>query len=120
MCTELFLALLYFFIIFLVNFFLYKLLKNYLENIFYLLKIKNIFTTYKNINDSLFVNLHLYTFKNINSRNLFKNFLLFSNSSDVIIIGNTYKTLNSKKKNNISKNFYFNLLEIQYLNKIID
>jgi hypothetical protein len=39
MCSEFILALVYFITIFVVNFFLYKLLRSYL-NIFYLVKIK--------------------------------------------------------------------------------
>ena len=47
MCSEFILALIYFTVIFVVNFFLSKLLKTYLNNILYILKIKNIFNLYK-------------------------------------------------------------------------
>jgi hypothetical protein len=47
MCSEFILALIYFTVIFTVNFFLSKLLKTYFNNILYLLKIKNIFNLYK-------------------------------------------------------------------------
>jgi hypothetical protein len=43
MCTELILAVIYFTIIFFVNFFLYKLLRNYINNIFILVKVKKEF-----------------------------------------------------------------------------
>jgi hypothetical protein len=46
MCIELILAIIYFITIFFVNYFLYKLLKNYFSNIFYLLKLKIIFKTF--------------------------------------------------------------------------
>jgi len=55
MCTELILAIIYFIIIFIVNLFLYKLLKNYFDNIKYLLKIKNIFSNIENKNENLLV-----------------------------------------------------------------
>ena len=43
MCIELLLAIIYFITIFIVNYFLYKLNKNYIMNIFYLLKLQNLF-----------------------------------------------------------------------------
>jgi hypothetical protein len=46
MCIELLLAIIYFITIFFVNYFLYKLLKNYLSNIFYLSKLKIVFKTF--------------------------------------------------------------------------
>ena len=60
MCTELFLAIIYFSTIFTVNFFLFKLLRTYTKRIMYLLKIQNIFKQ-KNIKSiETFVLLYLY------------------------------------------------------------
>ena len=43
MCTELILAFIYFFTIFVINYFILKLLKNNFSNICYLIKIEKIF-----------------------------------------------------------------------------
>jgi len=53
MCTEFLLAILYFMTIFVVNYFLAKLLKSYTTNIFYLLKLKNIFLSFKKSTNNL-------------------------------------------------------------------
>jgi hypothetical protein len=116
MCTELILAVLYFFILFFVNFFLYKLLKNYFQNILYLLKIKNIFTIYKN-QDLSFLSL-LYFSENLNYRILLKNSISLNDSKDIILIGNSYKFLQKRKNNDNSINYYLELLKQQYLSKI--
>ena len=63
MCTEFFLACLYFLILSLINFFLFKLLNIYLKNIFKLRKIKNISRIYPKIN--YFVNYTHIPIKNI-------------------------------------------------------
>ena len=46
MCTEFFLAFIYFLAIIIVNYFLYKLIITYVKNISYLWKISNIFKEY--------------------------------------------------------------------------
>ena len=90
MCTELILAIIYFLIIFTVNFFLYKLLKNYFKNIFYLKKLQSIFNNIiKNSN-------------NINQKN------------DLLIIQDIYQNLKENKVSEISINYYLNLFEKQY------
>ena len=84
MCTELFLAIIYFSTIFTVNFFLFKLLKTYTKNIIYLLKVQNIF---KQKNTELvrgFILLHLYKKKNGKNLNLLP-LLLFESSSTTFI-----------------------------------
>ena len=86
MCTELILALIYFFTIFIVNIFLYKLLKNYFENILYLIKIKTIFTNYKTENLSIISLLYFYLSKDLNFRTFLKNFKNIRNKNDVLLI----------------------------------
>jgi hypothetical protein len=117
MCTELILACIYFVTIFIVNIFLYKLLKNYFQNILYLLKLKNIFNNYKNQNLSIISLLYFYFSKDLNFRSLLKNFSNIENKKDVLIIGNIYKNLNNRKNIEISIKYYLDLLEKQYLSK---
>ena len=117
MCTELILACIYFVTIFIVNIFLYKLLKNYFQNILYLLKIKNIFNNYKTQNLSIISLLYFYFSKDLNFRSLIKNFSNIENKNDVLVIGNIYKNLNNRKNIEISIKYYLDLLEKQYLSK---
>ena len=120
MCTELILAIIYFFTIFVVNLFLYKLLRNYFQNILYLLKFKNIFNTYKTEDLYIISLFYFYFLKDLNFRALLKNFKNIENKNDVILIGNVYKNLNTRKNLETSISYYLNLLEKQYLsNKII-
>jgi len=120
MCTELILAIIYFFTIFVVNLFLYKLLRNYFQNILYLLKFKNIFNTYKTEDLYTISLFYFYFLKDLNFRALLKNFKNIENKNDVILIGNVYKNLNTRKNLESSISYYLNLLEKQYLsNKII-
>lgn len=121
MCTELFLALLYFITIIIVNYFLYKLLLNFLSKIKYLLKIKNILNNFENSNSVLF--LTLYNYANTESKYSFQFFNNISSTNDIFLIGNTYKYLLSslqegKTLSNITL-YYFKLLENQYLSKTI-
>ena len=112
MCTELLLAIIYFTTIFIVNFFLYKLLKNYWKNISYLLRLKNIYKLYKIDKMGVISNLYLYL-KNKNQKVLF-NLNKLSANKDIIIIGNVYKYLKETTLNSSTNIFYFKLLEIQY------
>ena len=124
MCTELFLAIIYFSTIFIVNFFLFKLLRTYTKRIMYLLKIQNIFKQ-KNIKSiETFVFLYLYLQKDRKNKNLLSLLNIYGRESDVLTIGNIYSFLsknfsNQSSKNEIS-NFYFELLENQYLSKEIN
>jgi len=118
MCTEFFLACLYFVIIFLINFFLYKLLYFYLKNIFELQKIKKILTFYPD--SELFTKLYKYSNKelrNLNSLSVLNKINV--NEIDTLTIGNIYKYLaeiNRKNlRNNSSDDYYFQLLSNQYL-----
>jgi hypothetical protein len=124
MCTELFLAIIYFSTIFVVNFFLYKLLKSYLTNILYLLKVKNILKCFSK-NQSMLISIFYLCSKNeFKNQNLLINLNKFSTIEDSLIIGNTYKyfSKNLDKQNNqfVSLTYYLKLLESQYLpNKLI-
>ena len=117
MCTEFFLACLYFLILSVINFFLFKLLNIYLRNIFKLQKIKNISQIYPN--NELFRKLYRYSDKSYQNSKSLTNFTVGDTKNiDALIIGNTYKYLsdnNSKNLNAASRDFYFQLLENQYL-----
>jgi len=125
MCTELSLALLYFFTIFAVNFFLFKVLKNYFENIIYLTRIKNIFSSFTNKKDLELVSI-IYSFlkKDTKTRNKVMKLNLLKDSEDLLIIGNIYLNLLKTKENNIfngiSENLYLQLLKNQYLSRNIN
>ena len=115
MCTELFLAIIYFITIFIVNFFLYKLLKSYWSNIFYLLRLQNIYKFYKNDKIEIISNLYLYLKNRTKNQKTLINLNKFSIKKDALIIGNVYKLLKNNKISLNSNNYYFKLLEIQYL-----
>ncbi len=121
MCTELFLAILYFSTIFAVNFFLFKLLKTYTRNIIYLLKVQNIFKQKLPKDIRGFVLLHLYSKKNSKNVDLVDLLNKYSINEDVLTIGNTYSYLlkNSQEQGSRKQlnNFYLELLENQYLSK---
>ena len=124
MCTELFLAIIYFSTIFAVNFFLFKLLKTYTNRIMYLLKIQNIFKQ-KNIQLArAFTILHLYAKKDRKNINLLPLLNIGGKEEDILTIGNTYGFLLKNFSNRDSKNeinsFYFELLENQYLSKDVE
>jgi hypothetical protein len=121
MCTELFLAILYFLTILIVNYFLFKLLTSYLQKITYLLKIKNILTTFPQSKFSLVSQLHKYS--SLDSKFSLKFFNNISSTKDVFIIGNTYKylveALQTEKSLTTSTLYYLQLLENQYLSNSI-
>ena len=118
MCTEFLLAILYFITIFFVNYFLSKLLKNYLVNIFYLLIVKNIFSSFKKSTNNLVFLLSSFFRKEKKNSNLLANLHKFSKTNDVLVIGNTYKYILTNLQKEISldsKIYYFELLANQYL-----
>ena len=98
MCTEFLLAIIYFVTIFFVNYFLFKLLKTYSKNIFYLLRLKNIFKSFKDSNNNLvfFLSSMLKTEKKNSTILVTLNRL--SKTQDILVIGNTYKYLSSNLK----------------------
>ena len=117
MCTELFLALIYFITIIIVNYFLYNLIINYIKNIFYSLRIKNIFKNYPfNKTYSIFYKLSKKENKKLF---LLKNLNQIHKNEDILILGNLYKYLDDNTNNssnlNEFKTYYFSLLKSQYL-----
>jgi len=124
MCTELFLAILYFSTIFAVNFFLFKLLKTYTKSITYLLKVQNIFKQKLPKNISEFILLYLYNKKNSINTDLLPLLNNYSLTNDIVTIGHIYsyllKTNREQSSNKQLNNFYFELLETQYLSKTIN
>ena len=121
MCTELFLAIIYFLTILVVNFFLYKLLKSYFVNIIYLVKLKNILTSFEKENVKMITLFYFLTKNEFKNQNLFLKINKFSKLKDILIIGNTYqfffKNLSKTNKDFRSINYYLTLLEKKYLPK---
>jgi hypothetical protein len=118
MCTEFFLACLYFVIIFTINFFFFRLLRIYFKNIIELQKIKNILKIYPN--NEFFIKLYNYStieFRNSNTLLLLQK--LDSEKIDNLVLGNIYRYLalksNKNQKNNYINDYYFQLLANQYL-----
>ena len=102
MCTEFLLAIIYFVTIFFVNYFLLKLLKTYFKNIFYLLRLKTIFKLFKKSNNNLVFFLSSLLKKEKKNSTLLGTLHKFSNTQDVLIIGNTYKYLSNNLKYEIA------------------
>ena len=118
MCTEFLLAIIYFITIFFVNYFLFKLLKTYFKNIFYLLRLKTIFKSFKTSNNNLVFFLSSLLKKEKKGSTLLGTLHKFSNTEDILIIGNTYKYLSSNLKYEMTDSnrvYYFELLANQYL-----
>ena len=88
-------------------------------------QIKNIFTVFSNKKDLRLVAL-LYSFlkKDTKNRNLLNQLNLTKDFEDSLIIGNIYLNLLKNQENpdieRKSENFYFQLLENQYLSKNIN
>ena len=117
MCTEFLLAIIYFATIFFVNYFLFKLLKTYFKNVFYLLRLKNIFKSFKKSNNTLVFFLSSLLQKEKKNSTVLATLHRFSKTQDILVIGNTYKYLstNLKYEASTSKLYYFELLANQYL-----
>ena len=119
MCTELFLALFYFLTLFIVNFFLLKLLIGYQTNIFFLLKLKNILNSFDKKKLKGICMFYFYSKNEFKNKNLLTKFSSFSKIKDMLIIGSTYRYLskNLSRKNNdfVSLSYYLKLLEVQFL-----
>ena len=114
MCTEFLLALIYFSIIFIINFLLVKLLVSYKKSLTLLFKYKKIFTTFEKKNLSLLLflkKLEKKEFKKVFFEREIKN---FSDTEDILIIGNIYKSFSTNQKKNLNT-FYFPLIQQQYL-----
>jgi len=127
MSAEFLLALIYLITILVINFFLFKLLKNYMLNILELVKIKNILQLYNRDNNNLLVSFYyLNKNKNLNNNNMLviKELLAKKNPNkkdDLLIISNFYDRLldftKINLKNNKEKKIFFNLLKKHYLSE---
>jgi hypothetical protein len=127
MCAEFLLALIYLITILVINFFLFKLLKNYMLNILELVKIKNILQLYNRDTNNLLVSFYyLNKNKNLNNNNMLviKELLATKNPNkkdDLLIISNFYDRLldftKINLKNNKEKKIFFNLLKKHYLSE---
>ena len=118
MCTEFLLAFLYFITIFIVNYFLFKLVKNYFDNIFSLVKLRNIFLNFKKSTNTLVFFLASFEKKDKKNISFLRSLNSYSTTQDILIIGNTYKYLSRKfQQEGISEanKYYFELLGNQYL-----
>lgn len=118
MCTEFLLAIVYFVTIFFVNYFLFKLLKTYFKNISYLLRLKTIFKSFKESNNNLVFFLSSLLKKEKRNSTALLTLHKFSNTQDILIIGNTYKYLSSNLKyegSDDNKIYYFELMADHYL-----
>ena len=118
MCNEFFLACLYFFIIFVINLFLYRLLNVYIKNILSLQKIKFILKNHPD--NEFFTKLYKYSDKEFRNSNTLSNFRISNSETiDTLILGNIYKYIvltNRNSMNSILTNdYYFQLLTSQYL-----
>jgi hypothetical protein len=119
MCTELFLAIFYFLTLFIVNFFLSKLLISYQTNILFLLKIKNILNSFDKKKLKGISIFYFYSKNEFKNKSILNKFSSFSKVKDMLIIGSTYRYLlkNLSRKNNdfVSLSYYLKLLETQFL-----
>ena len=115
MCTEFILALIYFSIIFIINFLLVKLLLSYKKSLISLFKFQNIFKFFEKKNLKLLLVLKKMNKKEVNVFSFNSEMENFSDTEDILIIGNIYKYCYSNIKNKNSTNFYFLLLKQQYL-----
>ena len=114
MCNEFFLACLYFVIILFINFFLYKLLKSYLRNIFIFSKIKRILKVYSN--NDFFIKLYQYSNKEFRNEQTLVNLQSLNDKEiDTLIIGNIYKYIANNNQGLRTNDYYFQLLTTQYL-----
>jgi hypothetical protein len=116
MCTEFFLALIYFITILVVNIFIFSLLKSYFRNIVEMLKLKRIILLFQTNNNDLLVSFyHLLKEKKIKNNKILKTFSLPKNKKDILIAGKTIEFFNINMKPEKSFDFYLQLLKNQYL-----
>ena len=115
-CPEIFLAIIYFLTVLIVNYFFFNLVNHYKKNFIFLVKLeKNLFPTKKIKKITIIPFLYLY-FKTSNKElNIF--FLEKNDLMDVLVLGRSYNYFKEIKKKKIFKNFsyYFSLLETQNL-----
>ena len=114
MCTEFLLASIYFGIIFIINLLLIKLLLSYKKSVISLSKLKKIKNFFEKKNMRLLVFLEKIEKKDSKVFSVNREVKNFSDTEDILIIGNIYKSLAKSQKKN-STHFYYFLLEQQYL-----
>ena len=138
MCTELILALIYFFTIFIANYFFFNLIKKIFKNILFLQKAEKIFSFFQKKKKKSSFYFFLFLKKNIQKIRLISIFNKNLKFFDYLIIGHSYRFLQKNllinfqdidNKIDLNKNFsvdkeisqikannlYFRLLETQYL-----
>jgi len=116
MCTEFFLALIYFITILVVNVFIFNLLKSYLRNILEIVKLKKIILLFKtNNNDLLLSFYYLLKERKINNNKILNVLSLPEDKKDVLLAGKIIEFFNKNIKQEKSLNFYLTLLRNQYL-----
>ena len=119
MCPEFLLALIYLTIILIINYLLITFLKEYFTTIFFLVKLKRIFSSFDKKETKLISILYETSIQEIRNENFLEKLKNFSKSKDILIIGNIYKYIstseNFKQNGNL---FYFQLLQKQYLSDL--
>ena len=120
MCLEFSFAVLYFFILLIINFFLFQILKASFSKIFRFLKFKNTFSTLDSTSSFLVPFLFYYLEKNGTYK--LPQYLLFSKTviNDSLLLGNFYKFLQEKKKVESSIFYYTKLQENQFFEKKVE
>jgi hypothetical protein len=114
MCTELFLAFLYFITITIVNYFLFKWIILSFEKHKRLLKTNKLKTLFTNKQLSKFYNLSIFLKKEIpNMKNLEQMTQNSIISKDIIILSKFFQTLSQMPKT--SSIYYWKLMELQYI-----
>jgi hypothetical protein len=119
MCNELFLAILYFLTIFLVNYFIFKLIKNYFIRIRFLMKVKKILSFFTQQTSNLTILNYLLFKSHFHNQNIVSYFPKFSTYQDNLLIGNIYSYFSGFFELNLFQNqsYFFKLLEKQYLSQ---
>ena len=119
MCNELFLATIYFFTIFLVNSFLFRLIKNYFRRIRFLIKVKKILDFFTQETFNLAILNYLLFKRKMNNENLFFYFTKVSTHKDILLIGKLYSYFSGFFQMHLFQNqsYFFKLLEKQYLSQ---
>lgn len=103
MCTELILALLYFLTIFIVNYFLLKVIQKNLENISYFQKIEKIFFIFEKKKKKSSFYYFIRFKKSLTKISLLSSFNRFLKSNDILLIGHSYRFLMKDVEINFQK-----------------
>jgi hypothetical protein len=117
MCLEFTFAILYFFILSIINFFLFQILRDSFRKVFVFLKFKNCFTLIDSTSSFFVPFLYSYLEKNGNYQKPQNLNLTKKITNDILILGNFYTFLQEKKKVESSIFYYTKLQENQFLNK---